>query len=889
MKAPKRIRLLTRALLRRDAVERELDDEVGLHLDLETERHRRTGMSPEDARRAALLTFGGVDRVKEEVRDSWGVRFLETLLQDARYGLRSLRRNPGFSAVVAITLALGIGANTAVFSVVRGVLLRPLPYARGEEVVALHQAAPRAGVEDLGFSVKEVQDYRERSHTLEDVVEYHSMSFTLLGGVEPQRVRTGVVSSRFFDLLGVKPLLGRTFRDGEDALGAEPVLVLSHAYWQQKLGGDEGVVGRAFEMNDRVHTVVGVLPPLPGYPDENDVYMPASACPFRSRPATMENREARMLAAFARVKPGVPLAQAQADLAATVARLRAEYPDAYPKDAEPRAVASPVHEEMVRLARPTFLVLLGTVALVLLIACANVANLSLARLSDRGRELAVRAALGAGRRRLLRQLLTESTILALAGGALGLLLAVFTLEALTAFAARFTPRAAEVRIDGAVLLFSLLVTALTGLLVGTLPGLPAFERLSRTLAGEGRMTAGRSRQRLRSALVVSQLALSFMLLIGAALMLRSFARLQQVDAGFRTENVLTMRLDLNWSKYTTTESRTDPQRVLKMIEPLWERVRAMPGVVTTGTAWTFPLNSTWRNDGTFLVEGRGNDGQPLPRGEFLGASPDYFDAIGVPLLRGRVFDAHDRGEADGVALVSKGLARRNWSDDDPVGRRISLDRGRTWRTVVGVVGDVRQTGLDREPKDSVYLPFLQFPGFSFTLFVRTLNDPRAVAEQVRAEARSLDPDVAVSNIRTLEEIRHDALSSPRLTTVLLGLFAALALAISSAGLAGVIAYAVSQRTREIGIRMALGAEPGRVLTMLLCQGMGSVVIGLGLGLLGALGLSRLISGLLFGVEPTDPLCFAGSAAVLLLVALAACFLPARRATVIDPMLALRAQ
>ncbi len=888
MKALKRIRLFIRSLLRRDAVERELDDELSLHLDFETERHRRAGMSPEDARRAALLTFGGVDRVKEEVRDSWGVRFLETLLQDVRYGLRSLRRNPGFSAVVVITLALGIGANTAVFSVVRGVLLRPLPYARGEEVVALHQSAPRAGVDDLGFSVKEVQDYRGMSHTLEDVVEYHSMSFTLLGGSEPQRVRTGVVSARFFDLLGVKPLLGRTFRDGEDALGAEPVLVLSHSYWQQKLGGDATVVGRTFEMNDRVHTVVGVLPPLPGYPDENDVYMPASACPFRSRPSTMENREARMLAAFARVKPGVPLAQAQADLAAIVARLREQYPDAYPKDADPRTVASPVHEEMVRQARPTFLVLLGTVALVLLIACANVANLSLARLSDRSRELAVRAALGAGRRRLLRQLLTESTILALAGGAFGLLLAALTLEALTGFAARFTPRAGEVRIDGAVLLFSFLVTMLTGLLVGTLPGLPAFERLSRTLAGEGRMTAGRSRQRLRSALVVSQLALSFMLLIGAALMLRSFAKLQQVDAGFRTENVLTMRLDLNWSKYTT-ESRTDPQRVLKMIEPLWERVRAMPGVVTTGTAWTFPLNSTWRNDGTFLVEGRGNDGPPLPRGEFLGASPDYFDAIGVPLLRGRAFDGHDRGEADGVALVSKGLARRNWSDADPIGRRISLDRGKTWRTVVGVVGDVRQTGLDREPKDSVYLPFLQFPGFSFTLFVRTLNDPRTMAEKVRAEVRSLDPEAAVSNVRTLEEIRHDALSSPRLTTVLLGLFAALALAISAAGLAGVIAYAVSQRTQEIGIRMALGAEPGRVLAMLLGQGMGSVAIGLGLGLLGALGLSRLISGLLFGVEPTDPLCFAGSAAVLLVVALAACFLPARRATVIDPMLALRAE
>ena len=540
---------------------------------------------------------------------------------------------------------------------VRGVLLRPLPYERGHEVVALRQAAPRAGIDDLGFSVKEVQDYREQSRTLEDVVEYHSMNFTLLGGIEPQRVRTGVVSARFFDLLGVKPLLGRTFRDGEDAIGAEPILVLSHAYWQQRLGGDPEVVGRTFEMNDRVHTVVGVLPPLPGYPDENDVYMPASACPFRSRPATMDNRQARMLNAFARVKPGVPLEQARADLASITERLRAEYPDAYPKDADPRAVASPVQEEMVQRARPTFLVLLGTVALVLLIACANVANLSLARLSDRGRELAVRAALGAGRHRLLRHLLTESTLLALAGGALGLLVAALTLEALVGFAARFTPRAGEVRIDGAVLAFTLGMALLTGLVVGTLPGLPAFERLARTLAGEGRMTAGRSRQRLRSALVVSQLALSFMLLIGAALMLRSFAKLQQVDAGFRTENVLTLTLDLNWAKYTNPERRVDRARVLGVIESLWERVRALPGVVTTGSAWTFPLNSAWRNDGTFMIEARHAEGQALPTADFLGASADYFDAIGVPVLRGRAFDAHDRDDAAPVQSASSSATR----------------------------------------------------------------------------------------------------------------------------------------------------------------------------------------------------------------------------------------
>ncbi len=534
------------------------------------------------------------------------------------------------------------------------------------------------------------------------------------------------------------------------------------------------------------------------------------------------------------------------------------------------------------------LVLLGTVALVLLIACANVANLTLARLSDRGRELGVRAALGAGRGRLLRQLLTESTLLAGLGGLLGLAVAFLTRDALVQFAARFTPRADEVRIDGAVLAFSLVATVLTGLVVGSLPGLPAFERLARAL-GDGRTTAGRSRQRLRSALAVSQLALSFMLLIGAALMLRSFAKLQQVDAGFRADNVLTMTLDLNWSKYTTPERRLDREQVLKVFEPLWEHVRGIPGVVTAGTAWTFPLNSSFSSNGTFMVEGLHQDGQVLPRAEFRGASTDYFETLGVPLVRGRVFDPHDREGAEPVLIVSQGLARRNWGPEDPVGRRISIDDGKTWSRVVGVVGDVRHTGLAQDPPDLVYLPFAQFPGYTSTLFVRTIGDPRALADRVRAEVGALDPQAVVSNVRTLDTIRQEALASPRLTAFLLGLFAFVALAISAAGLAGVLAYSVSQRTREIGIRMALGAAPESVLKMLLGQSLVSVGIGLLVGLVGALGLSRLVAGLLFGVAPSDPMCFAGSAIVLVLVALVASFLPARRATGIDPMLALRAE
>ena len=867
--------------------ETELEAEVRHHLELETEANVRRGLSPEEARRAALVTFGGVDQAKEDCRESWAGRFLEVLGQDVRYGLRGLRRSPGFTAAVVVTLGLGIGANTAVFSLVNGVLLKPLPYARGEQLVVVRQPDTDAGQPDLGFSPLEVKDYRSMARTLDGFVEYHSMDFTLLGGGDPRRVRAGVVSWNFFDVLEVRPALGRSFRADDETEGADAVLILSHEYWRA-LGGDVSIVGRRFEMNDRVHTVVGVLPPIPQYPQENDVYMPATACPFRAR--LVDNRQGRLLSAFGRVAPGVSVAQAQADVDAVSRRLRASYPDAFPREAQPHVQLSLLKEDLVRGARPLFLVLLATVGLVLLIACANVANLTLARLLERSRELAIRSALGAGRARLLRQLLTESTIVALAGGVLGLALAFAARGVLTTFAARLTPRAGEVQIDGSVLLFTLVTSVLTGILAGVLPGLPGRDRIAETLVAEnGRSTGDRRKHRMRTGLVAWQLALSFVLLIGASLALRTFLNLRHVDTGFHGEHVLSARVNLNFTTYGDAEHRIQADKVEAFNRSMEDQIRQRAGVVAIGAAWTFPLNNQFRNDGTFRIEGRGDGTGVPPKGTFIGVSPSYFEALGVPLLRGRAFDDRDRLGAEGVVIVNERLARRHWKDEDPVGRRISGDGGRTWRTIVGVVGDVRQQALDEEYTDTVYLPFREFPGYAYTLFVRTLDDPARAAETVRGAGRRADPQAAITSVRTLDDIRSETLSPPRQVSVLLGLFAALALIITAAGLSGLIAYSVSQRTQEIGIRMALGADRGRITTMILREGMTSVVVGLVLGIAAALALSRLVSGLLFGVGPTDVYCYAGSAVVLLAAAAAACLLPARRATAVSPLTALRAQ
>jgi putative ABC transport system permease protein len=872
-------------------VGRDVGSELRFHLDMRAQELIDAGMGPQAARLAALRAFGDLDAIEGECRTiaTRGARerarraIMIGLLHDLRFAFRSLRKSPGFTLVSILTLALGIGANTAVFSMIRGVLLRPLPYADGERLVYLRQPAPLAGVQNAQFSVLELADYRQRSRALHSVVEYHSMPFILLGRGEPRRVQTGVVSANYFDVLGVKPFLGRGFRTGEDESGAEPVLVLSYAFWKTRLGGDPGIVGRTFEMNDRIHTVIGVLPAVPQYPAENDLYMPSSSCPFRSSPFTLNSRTARLLHLFGRLAPGTTLEQARSELVGIAAAIRAENPAAYPSGQGFTISAASLREELTSRAKPTLLLLIGTTAFVLLIACANIANLTLARLVRRSREMALRSALGADRARLFRQMLTEGGLLALAGGVLGLALAAGTMRLLTSFAARFTPRSGEIALDAGVLAFTLVVCVLTGLVFAILPALPSRANLVTALKEGGAAVSGGGSHRIRAALVVAQVAVSMVLLVGAGLMLRSLLALQAVDPGYDTQRVLTMTLDLNWSRYTTNEL------VLGFHDRLHARLAGQPGVIATASSLTFPLDGHRRINVGFVIEGQppAEEGaQPL--GDLRSATPEYFKTLGIPLVTGRFFAPSDGPNSPNVAIVNQTLARRYWGSETAVGHRISADSGKTWITIVGVVGDVRHYGLDSEPSDEVYLPFSQVPFREGTFLVRTSADPGAMARRVGEEVLAIDPGQPLANVQTLEEVRGEALASPRLTTTLLLMFALLALCITAAGLGGVVAFSVSQRTQEIGVRMALGAGRGEVLGMVLREGLRLVVFGLALGIAAAILLTRLMAGLLYQVEATDPITFLGMALILILIAAVACLAPAQRASAVDPMVALRA-
>jgi len=799
------------------------------------------------------------------------------LLQDTRYALRMMRKNRGYTLAAILILGLGIGANTSIFSVVNSVLLRPLPYASGDRLVILQQGRAKHG-DAMRFSVAEINDYRQQSRTLDSVVEYHSMSFTLFGGREPYSVRTGVVSAGFFEFLGVKPLLGRTFLPEEEGRGAQPVLILSYEFWKKQERGDPNIIGRRYEMNDRVHIVVGVLPPIPQYPDENDVYMTSSSCPFRARAAFIENRNSRMMLAFGRMKPGVTLAQAHADLSAVAANLAGQYPASYPANLGYAMTPLELRTELTREARPLLWALLGAAAFVLLIACANVANLILARMAQRERELTIRWAMGAGAGRLLRQLLTESLILALLAAGVGLAFAWGSMELLTGFTAQLTPRAREISLDRWVLAFAVGCATLTSVVCGSLAALQ-----SRAGAAKGPLM---QRTRLRSALIAAQVAFSYVLLIGAGLMVRSLVQLQRVDPGFAAQRTFAVSYDLDWSKFPmgSDRERAADRRVL-------ERMQQVPGVLVSAISSDFPMNPGSRMNmaGTHLrAFGDSRPDGELPRvGVVRFVSPDYFKVLGIPLVSGRAIQESDNEKVPYVAVINRALALRVWGNADPIDQKVQLGSN-DWLRVVGVVGDVKEFGPGHDVPSQVYLAIAQQP-MATCVLVRAAGEPNAVISGVRRAVLGANPGTAITRVETLEDARSEAVRPPRTVARLFTLFAGLALVIAVAGIGSMLMLSVRQRMREIGIRIALGAGPGDIVAAILRQGMALAAIGFAVGLVGALMLTRLIRTLLFEVTPTDAPTYAAVSAVLLAAALIASWTPARRAARIDPQLALRCE
>ena len=812
---------------------------------------------------------------------------MDTLLKDVRYAVRRLRKSPGFSAIVVLTLALGIGANTAIFSVVNTVLLRPFPYRDPERLVVIDHFYPSLDNLEAGASAPGFRDLRDNTSLFDGVFVMTGWGPALTGtGGEPQRLQGTRASGLMFRTLGVAPILGRGFTPDEDVPGKEKVVVLSYGFWQRQFGGDRSIVGKQIILNGEQHEVIGVMPPsFRNFNNQTtELWRPLALTPEQFG----GGRTNEWLTLVARLKPTVTLDRAQSDLRTFASQLRAEYPEQYARDWTLKT--TPMNEKVSGGIRPALLVLLGAVGLVLLIACANVANLLLARAASRIKEVAIRSALGASRRDLIRQLLVESVLLAVVGGMLGLGLAWLGVKAVVALAPANVPRIAELRIDGLVMLFTLGVSVLTGLMFGLAPAVQsARTNLQETLKEGGRgATADRSGHALRRVLVVAEVALALMLLTGAGLLIKSLALLQEVSPGFDSNNLLTFTVSVPASRY-----RSDTARI-QYFDRAVEAVRAVPGVTDVGITSTMPFTQNW-STGSFRVEGyQPPPNTPGPWGDQRAVNSTFFTTLRIPLLKGRLFTDQDGTTGSQVAIVDEEMVRRYWPNVDPIGKRVTFDAPERdsvvdWITVVGVVGHTKHEGLDAENRVQLYHPFRRpgFGGGQMTFAVRTAGDASAALPAVRAAIHAVDRDIPLADVATMEANIANSMGQRRFAMLLLGLFAAMAAVLASIGIYGVMSYAVTQRAHEIGIRMALGAARRNVLSMVMRQGLLLVGVGVAIGVAGAFGLTRLIASQLFGVQPTDPTTFTLVALLLVGVAMLATLVPALRATRVDPIVALR--
>jgi predicted permease len=872
----------------------DLQAELQSHLEMATAENIRRGMAPDEARRQALLTSGGLTQGAEAVRDQRGLPWIEGVIADFRYALRGLRHSPAFTMVVVITLALGIGANTAIFSVVRGVLLKPLPHRDGDRLLYLRQSVDGPGGENIAFSVPEITDFRNGAKSLGAIAEFSPYTLTLQGRDDAIRVNAGLVTGNYFTVMGLSSVLGRLTGPSDDGSGVPAVMVLTYDFWQRRFHGDPAVIGQQVRLDGTSVTVIGVLQPAPSFPGQVDALLNMVISPHHLSAQMIQGRTHRMTEMIARLAPGATVPQAKAEVAAVYARMASDHKDAYDPGSHYRVTVIPFKEALGERARLTLWLLMAAAAFVLIISAANVANLTLMRGVQREHELVVRAALGAGTGRLRRLLLVENLALTLMGAGLGVILAIGGVRLLTTFAARYSPRAGEIRLDGVVLGYTTALAVILALVLSFLASLPREGTLASWIAaGVRRISGSLKKQRLQRGLVVVQIAVSVVLLAGAGLLTRTMIQLSNVSTGLKSEQVLTMEVPLI---APTTATAADDIEAKQKYARMEREVLALHGVTGAGIGSTTPL----RNSQVQLeVKAEGKTlavGQAVPRAEYRTVDPQYFSAAGIPLLKGRAFAATDRDSSSRVVIINQTLANLFFPGEDPIGKRIAWTGDvlrftpftGDWRTVVGVVGNTQDGGLDAAPPAVVFMPFAEEPAIWGTLVIRADSGIEGLAAAATRVVRGIAPAAPIENVLTVAQIKDQSVSPRRLNAALISSFGILAVIIAAVGIAGVLAFSVSARTTEIGIRMSLGADSGRVQRMILREGGSLLAIGLVLGVLGAFLAARVIQGLLFGVAPYDPITFTGVAVLMAVIGIGACWLPAARAARIDPAITMRA-
>ena len=890
----------------KDAADNDLRDEMQAHLEMEIAENVRRGMSPAEARRQALLASGGLAAAAEAVRDQRGLPWLDSVSADLRYAVRALRHSSAFTAVVVVTLALGIGANTAIFSVVRAVLLKPLPHRDGDRLVYLRQSMDGPGGADIDFSVPEIRDFRHGAPALGSIAEFSPWFGTLAGKDDAIRIDVGLVTGNFFEVMGLSPILGRLTRPSDDGPGVPPVMVLTHDFWVKRFAGDSGIVGKQVRLDGNALTVIGVLQPAPWFPDRMDALANMVISPHHLSALMVQGRTHRMTAMIARLAPGTSVVDARNEVASVYDRMQRDHKDAYNAESHYRVAVIPFKEALGERARLTLWILMAAAAFVMIISAANVANLTLMRGVRREHEMVVRAALGAGVGRLRRLLLVENLLLTLTGALAGLGIAVAGVRLLTSLAERYSARANEIRLDGQVLAFTFLIAVALALLLSYLASLPREGSFAeRIAAGVRRLTGDTRKQRLQRGLVVAQVAVSVVLLAGAGLLTRSMVELSQVNTGLESEEVLTVQVPL-LQMSGVASAGTDPREIFKTVlqsdaaakvryDQMRREIAGLPGVLEVGVGSSTPLRASMT---AFEVKAEGRSikvGEATPRADFRTAAPEYFSAAGIPVIKGRSFAATDGVGAGKVVIINRMLADKFFPGEDPTGKRIAWSGevlkfspiSPEWRTIVGVVGNTQDGGMDVPPRPVVFMPFVQELAMSGVIVIRTDADAASLAPTVTRIIHRVAPAAPIENVLTVRQIKAQSLAPRRLNAALVSSFGILAVLIAAVGIAGVLAFSVSARTNEIGIRMSLGADSGRVQRMILGEGGVLLVLGLVVGVVGAFFATRFIRGLLFGVTPNDPTTFVGVAVMMAAIGIVACWIPALRASRIDPAITMR--